>query len=197
VTDFLTRIQEPVISMLEKELDPRLGYHDTAHTLDVLRQAIILAREESITDEHELLLIKTAAVFHDTGFMHVYKEHEEKSCEIARAFLKNILSKEDIEKVCGMIMATKIPQSPKTHAEKIICDADLDYLGRDDFEPISKRLYTEFISYKIIPVDVIWDKIQISFFESHHYFTESSKKKRAAKKSEHLHQLKERIHRQK
>ena len=94
-------------------------------------------------------------------------------------------------------MATKIPQSPKTLAEKIICDADLDYLGRDDFEPISMRLYKEFISFKIIPDDAVWDKIQIGFFESHHYFTNTSINKRAVKKSAHLHQLKESIHRQK
>jgi hypothetical protein len=197
VADLFTRIKEPVISLLEKELDPRLGYHNTAHTLDVLRQAIVIAKEEGITDNHKLMLIKTAAVFHDTGFIKVYKGHEEKSCEIAKEFLKNLLPEEDIDVVCGMIMATKIPQSPKTLAEKIICDADLDYLGRDDFEPISKRLYEEFISFKIIPEDAIWDKVQIGFFESHHYFTKTSLKKRAAKKSEHLHQLKESIHRHK
>src|SRR5678816_3445426 len=73
-----------------------------------------------------------------------------------------------------MIMATKIPQTPHTLLEQIICDADLDYLGRNDFEPISRSLYKEFLTYKIIPEDIIWDHIQIKFFESHHYFTGTS-----------------------
>jgi predicted metal-dependent HD superfamily phosphohydrolase len=196
VTDLFTRIKEPVISLLEKELDPRLGYHNVAHTLDVLHQAVVIAKEEEIKDEHELLLIKTAAVFHDTGFLQVYKGHEEKGCEIAEAFLKNLLGKEDIAMICGMIMATKIPQSPKNLFEKIICDADLDYLGRDDFEPISQRLYREFISFNIIPADAVWNKVQVGFFESHHYFTATSQKKRAAKKSEHLQKLKHRLDQQ-
>lgn len=185
-------IQKPILLRLEKELDPKLGYHNISHTLDVLKQAEIIAEKENVKDEHELLLLKTAAVFHDSGFLYLYKNHEEKGCEIATEALKNIFSEEDIKKVCGMIMATKIPQTPHNLLEQIICDADLDYLGRNDFEPISKNLYKEFITFKIIPEDCIWDHIQISFFESHHYFTGTSVRKRNEKKNEHLNILKER-----
>lgn len=190
--DLFKSIKQPILSRLENELDPRLGYHNLTHTLDVLEQAEILAKQEKVVDKHDLLLLKTAAVFHDSGFLSVYKNHEEKGCEIACESLRNIFSEEDIKKVCGMIMATKIPQSPKTLLEQIICDADLDYLGRNDFEPISRNLYKEFIVFKIIPEDIIWDHIQIKFFESHHYFTGTSVSKRNKKKLKHLNILKER-----
>jgi uncharacterized protein len=192
VPDLFTSIKQPILSRLENELDPRLGYHNISHTLDVLKQAEVLAKQENITNKHDLLLLKTAAVFHDSGFLFVYKNHEEKGCEIASESLKNVFSKEDIKKVCGMIMATKIPQSPNTLLEQIICDADLDYLGRNDFEPISRNLYKEFIIFKIIPEDIIWDHIQIKFFESHHYFTGTSISKRNEMKLKHLNILKER-----
>ena len=190
--DLFTSIKQPILSRLENELDPRLGYHNITHTLDVLEQAEVLAKQENVTDKHDLLLLKTAAVFHDSGFLFVYKGHEEKGCEIASDSLRNVFSEEDIKKVRGMIMATKIPQSPKTLLEQIICDADLDYLGRDDFEPISQTLYKEFIIFKIIPEDIIWDHVQIKFFESHHYFTGTSISKRNEKKLKHLNILKER-----
>ena len=190
--DLFTSIKQPILSRLENELDPRLGYHNLTHTLDVLEQAEILAKQEKVSDKHDLLLLKTGAVFHDSGFLFVYKNHEEKSCEIASEALKNVFSEEDIKKVCGMIMATKIPQSPNTLLEQIICDADLDYLGRNDFERISRNLYKEFIVFKIIPEDIIWDHIQIKFFESHHYFTGASVSKRNKKKLKHLNILKER-----
>ncbi|HEY5968883.1 MAG TPA: HD domain-containing protein [Chitinophagaceae bacterium] len=190
--DLFTSIKQPILSRLENELDSRLGYHNITHTLDVLEQAEVLAKQEKVTDKHDLLLLKTAAVFHDSGFLSVYKNHEEKSCEIASESLRNVLSEEDIKKVCGMIMATKIPQTPNTLLEQIICDADLDYLGRNDFEPISRNLYKEFIVFKIIPEDIIWDHIQIKFFESHHYFTVTSVNKRNKKKLKHLNILKER-----
>ena len=192
VSDLFTSIKQPILSRLENELDPRLGYHNITHTLDVLEQAEVLANQEKVTDKHDLLLLKTAAVFHDSGFLFVYKNHEEKGCEIAAESLRNVFSKEDIKKICGMIMATKIPQTPNTLLEQIICDADLDYLGRSDFEPISRNLYKEFIVFKIIPEDIIWDHIQIKFFESHHYFTGTSISKRNGEKLKHLNILKER-----
>ena len=190
--DLFTSIKQPILSRLEKELDPRLGYHNITHTLDVLEQAEVLAKQENVTDKHDLLLLKIAAVFHDSGFLFVYKGHEEKGCEIASESLRSVFSEEDIKKVCGMIMATKIPQSPNTLLEQIICDADLDYLGRNDFEPISQTLHKEFIIFKIIPEDIIWDHVQIKFFESHHYFTGTSISKRNEKKLKHLNILKER-----
>jgi uncharacterized protein len=192
VPDLFTSIKQPILSRLENELDPLLGYHNITHTLDVLEQAEVLAEQEKVIDKNDLVLLKTAAVFHDSGFLFVYKNHEEKSCEIASEYLRNVFSEEDIKKVCGMIMATKIPQTPNTLLEQIICDADLDYLGRSDFEPISRNLYKEFIVFKIIPEDIIWDHIQIKFFESHHYFTATSISKRNEQKLKHLNTLKER-----
>jgi len=192
VSNLFTTIQQPILLRLERELDPRLGYHNLLHTLDVMKQTEIIAKQEGINDKHDLLLLKTAAAYHDTGFLSVYKGHEEKSCEIATEDLKNVFGENDIKKICGMIRATKIPQSPNTLFEQIICDADLDYLGRDDFEPISRNLYDEFISFKIIPEDVIWDHIQIRFFESHQYFTKTAIEKRNKIKMKHLAILKER-----
>src|SRR4030095_15950777 len=153
VPDLFKSIKQPILSRLRNELDPRLGYHNLSHTLDVLQQAEVIAKQENVNDKHDLLLLKTAAVFHDSGFLFVYKNHEEKSCEIATESLRKVFSEEDIKKVCGMIMATKIPQTPNTLLEQVICDADLDYLGRDDFEPISRNLHKEFIIFKIIPED--------------------------------------------
>jgi len=192
VADLFQSIKQPILSRLERELDHRLGYHNLSHTLDVLEQSQEIAKQEGVNDKHELILLKTAALFHDSGFLYVYKGHEEKGCEIAAEDLKGIFNDADMKRICGMIMATKIPQSPNNLLEQIICDADLDYLGRNDFEPISRHLYKEFITFKIIPDNIIWDHIQIKFFEAHHYFTKTSIDKRDKIKLKHLAILKER-----
>lgn len=190
--DLFSSIKKPIVSRLGRDLDPRLGYHNLAHTLDVLEQAQVIARSEGLTNEHDLLLLKTAAVFHDSGFLFVYKNHEEKSCEIATESLKDIFNESDLKKIHGMIMATKIPQTPHNLSERIICDADLDYLGRNDFEPISKNLHKEFLTFRILPENCVWDHIQIKFFESHHYFTKTAIQNRDKAKLKHLAILKER-----
>ena len=190
--DLFTTIKQPILLRLEKELDARLGYHNISHTLDVLEQAEKIAASEGMNDTHDLLLLKTAAVFHDSGFLFTYKGHEEKSCELASEYLKDIFDSNDLEKIHGMIMATKIPQTPHNLSERIICDADLDYLGRNDFEPISRHLHKEFITFNIIPADCVWDHVQIKFFEAHHYFTKTAIEKRNKVKLKHLAELKER-----
>lgn len=184
------KIRQQIIAKLRSDLDPKLIYHNLEHTLDVIKQSEVIALAEGIEPGYEMELLKTAASFHDSGFLYTYKNHEERSCEIARKELEGFLSEDDLEKVFGMIMATKIPQMPHNLLQQIICDADLDYLGRDDFEPISKNLYKEFIDFGIIPEEIDWDAIQIKFFETHHYFTQTTFAKRNNQKQEHLLQLK-------
>ena len=98
VPDLFTSIKQPILSRLEDELDSRLGYHNIAHTLDVLEQAEVIAIQEKVTDKHDVLLLKTAAIFHDSGFLFVYKNHEEKSCEIASESLRNVSAKKILKR---------------------------------------------------------------------------------------------------
>lgn len=187
-------LKSRVLRMLITGLDPRLTYHCYDHTVDVLRQAERIATDENITDKRLMLLIKIAALFHDTGFLFTYKEHEKKSCEI---MLENIdhavFSAHELSMIQGMIMATKVPQTPHSLPEMILCDADLDYLGRNDFELISNKLKEEFLVYGIIKNEAEWDELQVKFFESHHYFTASTVNKRQALKIQHLKELKEKL----
>src|SRR5436190_24086037 len=69
--------------LLQSELSPLLAYHDYDHTMDVLEAAIDLASAEGIREEEMLTLLKTAALFHDCGYVHAYENHEEESCRIA------------------------------------------------------------------------------------------------------------------
>lgn len=187
-------LKSTILELLRTGLDPRLTYHCLAHTEDVLEQAERIALSEGIADHKQLLLIKIAALFHDSGFLHTYKGHEEESCRIMESHLKDSnLTPHDIEIIRGMIMATKVPQVPSNLPEMILCDADLDYLGRDDFKPISDTLKAEFLVYGIIKTEHDWDEIQVNFFESHRYFTATSLKNRYPLKMKHLHTLKQKV----
>jgi uncharacterized protein len=183
-------IKYKVLRQLEDQLPVSLTYHNASHTADVLQQAECIAKQESIASEEEMMLLKIAALFHDTGFLQVYKEHEKKGCFIMREQMQDILDEAALEKICGLIMATKIPQTPLTHLEEIICDADLDYLGREDFVPISNALRLEFLANNIVKNDREWQEKQISFFEQHKYFTATSNSKRNSRKQEWLLELK-------
>ena len=87
-------------------------------------------------------------------------------------------------------MATKIPQAPKNLLERIICDADLDYLGRNDFYKIGNTLFEEFKEYKVISDEESWNRLQVGFIGGHNFFTETTLARRESKKQEYLQELK-------
>jgi uncharacterized protein len=182
-----------ILNKLEKELPKSLTYHTLAHVKDVCRAAENIALLEHIS-KYEMKLLLTGALFHDAGFIGRPDCHEEESCRIAAYYLPVYnYSSEEIERICGIIMATKIPQSPNNHLEEIICDADLDYLGRDDFFPISEDLYAEFTQAGLVHNENDWNKLQVKFFESHRFFTKAASALRQKKKGQHLAIIKSKI----
>ncbi len=182
-----------ILQKLKKELPRHLSYHSVEHVKDVYNAARRIGKSEGIRQE-EMTLLLTAALFHDTGFLKGPKEHEAVSCDIAREHLPQFgYTPEQIETICGMIMATKIPQTPRNLLEQIICDADLDYLGREDFWDIGNKLFEELAVYGIITNENDWNRLQIRFLESHHYFTKTALGLRKQKKDEYLEQVKSKI----
>ncbi len=182
-----------VAQMLQSRLLPDLYYHSPAHTRDVLRSALRIGREEGLSPL-ELELLGAAALLHDTGFTVAYADHEWHSCAIARILLpKHGADESFIERVCDLIQATRIPQQPTDLLSEILCDADLDYLGRDDFEEISNHLYRELLAYRIVNDSYEWDQIQVHFLENHSYHRPLMRELREWKKREHLEIIRERL----
>ena len=180
-------IRSRVLHNLENNLSKDMWYHGVHHTIDVVLQAERIARNEIIINEEDLFLLKVACLYHDTGFLFTYQEHEAAGCNLAKEELPAFgLDPKQIAIICGMIMATKIPQTPHTKLEEIICDADLDYLGRDDFFPISNTLFLELKARNFVATENDWNLIQIKFFKQHYFFTPTTKKLRDREKQQHL-----------
>jgi predicted metal-dependent HD superfamily phosphohydrolase len=183
------KAEDQIFERLKNELPTTLYYHGYIHTEDVMKAAMKIAGEENISEEDKQLL-RVAVAFHDAGFIYVYKNHEMKSCEMAREALPALnFSTEEINKICGMIMATKIPQQPTNLLEQIIADADLDYLGGDHAESIAATLFDELKHYAKLNDETEWNNLQISFLSEHHYFTNYSIRHRAPKKLQYLNKL--------
>lgn len=179
-------VKEQVMEMLVKKLPENLFYHSPRHTLDVVMSAERIAKSEGFSI-NDTLLVKTAALFHDTGYVLDMREHEKNSCIIAHQLLSaHSVSTEEIEKICAIIMATKIPQAPTNKLEAVMCDADLDYLGRSDYFKIAQELYREFKAFGKINNDLEWNALQVYFLQSHNYFTKTCVETNDLKKKENL-----------
>lgn len=175
---------------LARELPEIVTYHSLQHTRDdVVPAAERLAHAEGVNGE-DLLLLRTAAYFHDLGFVVRREGHELAGAEIAAQVLPTFgYTPEQIEKICRMIMATRIPQSPTTLPEQILADADLDTLGSDHFWRQSEKLRAENEAFDGPMSDVQWYATQVAFIENHRYWTASARALREPRKQEHLAQL--------
>ncbi|MEQ8469830.1 MAG: HD domain-containing protein [Marinoscillum sp.] len=159
-------------------------YHNVDHTRDVYEATKNIAAAEGVTD-HDLELLLMAAAYHDTGFCHTYQGHEEEGVRLFKTHFPQV-PLGDLQVIEELILATKVSHIPQNQLEEIIRDADLDYLGREDFPVISENLYDELRGLNKISSKKAWHKVQLNFLKNHHYYTAYSRTHRAPGKAKNL-----------
>lgn len=182
------------LTMLRAQLPKQHIYHSIDHTTeDVLPAALRLADMAGIS-QAETDLLAVAAAYHDVGWIWRVDGHELASARVAAQVLPDFgFSNQEIDAVMGMIMATRLPQSPRNLAEEILADADLDVLGRDDFYDRSQDLLTEMKARNVFREQEAWLLEQIAFLNGHTYFTQAAHILRDAGKVRNLLVLQERL----
>ncbi len=173
------------------EREKKLYFHNHIHTKEVLNAAEELAELEGIS-KGNILLLRTAALYHDAGFLEQYENNELIGARIAEETLPKFgYTKKQIETITHLIEATKIPQEPNTKLEMILCDADLDNLGRPNFFDKNSLLRKEMESYGRKLKDEEWHTLTLNFLENHNYFTQTAIKLWQKKKEENMKKLQE------
>ncbi|WP_194972757.1 HD domain-containing protein [Aquiflexum lacus] len=185
------KLRRIVLTKLENGLPRHLTYHNLDHVLDVLNVCNQYIKRNKIKGD-DAFLLRIGAIVHDMGFLKTNINHEEVGAEMAANIMASLdMDPKHIEIVKGLILATKIPQNPQTELQKIICDSDLDYLGRGDYPEISSRLYLEFKATNVIKTDQDWKNLQISFLTKHDFHTPFAKRYRDPRKQYWLEKIHE------
>lgn len=183
-----------IVNQLKSLLPEYLSYHDLPHTIDVEKAVIRYANLEGMSKE-DLLLLRTAALFHDAGFILQYHKNEDIGIGMAQASLpKYGYTKEQIAKIIEIINATKHSVEPLTALEKIMCDADHDYIGRPEYHIIANKLRDEFAVNNKIFTEQEWIEFQLDFLENQHiYYTETANNIRLMSKNTRIKELKRQL----
>jgi uncharacterized protein len=165
-----------VVDRLARELSPQLTYHSLAHTRDeVVPAADRLAALAGLTGE-DLLLLRTAAIFHDIGYVEQHHLHEEGSVRMAVAILPSFdYTPAQIAIIADIILATRLPQVARTLPEQILADADLAILGQTDYLPRNAALREELAALIKPATDQQWYAGQLNFIHGHRYFTNAAR----------------------
>ena len=193
-TSRLKKIDQYIRSLFKDELPVAIKFHDADHTLHPARGVVAnanrIAISEKISEQDRELLI-AAAYFHDSGYIREYGKNEPIAARIAGRILKLIGYKPgEIKKVQNMILATDLGCEPETHLQKILCDADLDNLGRKDFFKLDAKLREgRRIRGLDVSDDVKWYKGTLEVMKNHKYYTESQIKLREEEKQKNMKKL--------
>lgn len=179
--------RESIQSRLSKGLPPSLTYHNTAHTEDVAKAALRIAHSEGITDERELECLELACWMHDSGFLESPHQHEKRACLFVDEWLPEFgVDENDRRLIKQLIRATQLHSPALTLLEQIIQDADLDYLGREDYEEKANGLRREMEHRGQNFSESDWLDFQIHFLSTHRYNTASARESRQSGKRAHL-----------
>lgn len=185
----LSRLKSFVETSLFRDFPANMHYHNLRHTLDVFESVAGIAENEGASQKEKNLL-QSAALLHDYGMIECREGHEEISCKYARIYLPLFGYEEnDIQTICELIAATRIGHEPSSNLERIIMDADLEYLGRDDFDEISELLYQELSDPGIITNRLQWAQFQLNFLTKHKFHTEYARKMWEDKKQKQIKDL--------
>lgn len=184
-----------VLAQYEQHPHPNLVYHNLVHTQQVVQAAAQIAAHYRLQDD-ELLAVYVAAWFHDAGYLlGEGKAHEENGAKEAMVFLQQQQAPENVQSmVQGAIMATKMPQSPHTLVEQIVCDADLSHLGSKEFSDRNKLLRHELeLTYQMEIPAIKWLTNNIAFLTAHHYWTDYAQTLFKQQKEENLAKLQKKL----
>lgn len=180
-----------MINKLKSSLPFDLAYHNINHVLGVEKSAARICRLEGVNGT-DLILLKTAVLFHDAGYIIQYKNNEDFGKKLARIELPKFgYSEEHIDIICNIIDKTKKDEKPETLLQMIMRDADHDYLGRADYHMIAKNLRAELESYGTVMEEIEWLDFQINYLENKHkYYTRTAQNIRGKRKIQRVKELK-------
>ena len=165
-------LKEKIFNDLSNILDENYSYHNLDHTKRVISAAVEIGINYDLSEKDWKCLL-TACLLHDYGFIESHVEHEKISVKLSYQILpKYGFSETDIQIINSLIIVTKLEKKPKNLLESIIRDADLEYLGSEDFIKISPLLKKEWINCEVVKSDSEFYKIQYDFILNHSFYTD-------------------------
>ena len=185
------RAKTYALHRLENDLPPHYYYHNYHHTVGEVVPAVTLLAEQAGVTGEPLLLLLTAAYYHDLGFVENRVEHETISGRIAADVLPEFgYTPAQIAQIQAVIMATHLPQSPANLLESLLADADLDIFGRVNFFERNHDLRAELAAFGQRFSDKEWALNQLAFIQEHTYFTAVARRLWNGQKEENFRRLK-------
>ena len=161
-----------VRTLFKQHNHANLVFHNLQHTLNVVERAHEIAAHYKMPDK-ELLELFIAAWFHDTGHLITNpSNHEEKSVALMSEYLTSKTEDETlVNKIAVLIRKTKLPPTPQSLQEQIICDADTYHFGLPEFKETNKAMKKELVLRNMNTMVMDWERNSLDLLEKHQFYT--------------------------
>jgi predicted metal-dependent HD superfamily phosphohydrolase len=195
--ELLRKATEYVESLFRAKKPDWVKFHTFWHAKAVVKACQEIGAACRLTEE-DLEIVTLSAWFHDTGYLEGIDGHEEKSVEIATAFLRhNGYPEEKIARIAGCIRATKLPQNPKNLLEQVLCDADIAHLASKHFFEVTELIRSEIEHrMRVELTEAEWLAMNTDFMAGHSYHTDCARSKFAEQHAANLEAMKKRLTRE-
>ena len=165
---------EHVFNLFKDKLPGDFVYHNYNHTAETVKACKKLSKSYNLTSrDYEVLLL--AALFHDTGYITAYDNHEQESVKFMKEYLKGNYAEEDIREMESLILSTKYRTVPDGSLQEILHDADYINLGSKNFDHRADLLRIEWerILQKTYAEEE-WAQVQLQFLLDTQFKTEDA-----------------------
>ena len=165
---------EYVFNLFKDKLPGDFVYHNYNHTAETVKASKKLSKSYNLTSrDYEVLML--AALFHDTGYITVYDNHEQESVKFMKEYLKGNYAEEDIREIESLILSTKYRTVPDGSLQEILHDADYINLGSKNFDHRADLLRIEWerILQKTYTEEE-WAQVQLQFLLDTQFKTEDA-----------------------
>jgi len=182
-----------VFDLLKDNSPDELVYHNYNHTKETVEAVEELASDCGLEGEEKDDL-RLAAWFHDTGYVKVYKNHEDESVKIARAYLEGKISEQRIANVASLIASTYVNAEITNQYEEILHDADYINIGKKEFKKKAQLLRIEWenvLTKKYSELE--WAEEQLAFLLKKRFKTASALNKYGERREKNIKKYRELI----
>lgn len=189
-TEILDKARDFITELFAESLDEKYVYHNLQHTQSVVDASIEIGEGSNLSDS-DLQLLVLAAWFHDAGYVHGFKDHETSGVKIMETKLSDWgIAATDIATIAAAINDTRMPPKPQSVLGHMLCDADMNHLGRDNYFELAGKLRQEWeVSNDKAFGDGEWLLLTRHFISQHEYHTEYAKMVFGAVKESNLQKL--------
>jgi adenylate cyclase len=182
----LTDLEEYLLARLETELPANISFHTMKHTMEVYSLAELLGRAEGLSEE-DLLLVRTAALMNDTGYLSDPVNPEERTIEYVKELLPRYkFTEKQIYQVVRLLQDQQAKGSKMNECQRILADALNNYLGRVDFQLQAEKQYKELMALNKVNSREEWIRDTREQIQGHIFYTNTAERLREVTREQQL-----------